>query len=134
MREQRFDFPSQLPVACAGFFEKSGSPALVMLQCGEREPLDLLPSLGLHRRISLPSLWRSQALACFQSSVTVSLDILNTSAVSSTLRPPKKRSSTTRLILGSIPARLDSASSRATRSALLPRDTTRASSSDTRRV
>ena len=58
----------------------------------------------------------NQTLASLQSRVTVSGEILRTVAVSSILRPPKNRSSTTRLRRWSIAASASSASSSATRS------------------
>ena len=58
----------------------------------------------------------SHAFASFQSRMTVSTDTLRTVAVSSTLSPPKNRSSITRLFRSSTFASSASASSRATRS------------------
>src|SRR5207244_5431574 len=60
----------------------------------------------------------SHARAKFQSRRTVSREIFNTSAVSSTERPPKKRSSTTSLFRGWISARRLHASSGASSLAL----------------
>ena len=48
----------------------------------------------------------SQAFASFQSRITVSTDTSSTEADSSTLRPPKNRISTTRLLRSSIYARI----------------------------
>src|SRR5215469_10045566 len=59
---------------------------------------------------------KSHARAVFQSRITVSEEIFTTSAVSLTLSPPKKRSSTIRDLRGSTSARALSASSRATNS------------------
>src|SRR5439155_5762465 len=106
------------------------------------------PGVGLHRgtrlsavlaenayseRLSLSSRY-SHALARFQSRMTVKGERLRTSAVSSTLSPPKNRSSTTLLLRSSNFARFSSASSKATRSRLRSRDTTTASSSPTARI
>src|SRR5439155_13319837 len=65
-----------------------------------------------------PPSWRnSQSLATFHSRCTVSEETLKTSAVSSTLRPPKKRNSTTWLFLRFTPPSRFKASSRAAKSA-----------------
>src|ERR1700733_2093695 len=73
----------------------------------------------------------SHTFANFQSRITVSREIFKTSAVSSTLSPPKKRSSTTWLFLESTEASWCSASSSATISSSCCGDTIRASSSVT---
>ena len=78
-----------------------------------------------------PSSRRSHALANFQSCITVSGETFNTSAVSCTLSPPKKRSSTTWPLLGSIADRACKASSSATKSCPGSGDTMRASSNET---
>ena len=62
---------------------------------------------------------RSQAFAVFQSRMTVSGETFKTSAVSSTVRPPKNLNSTTWLIRASNVASALSASLRATKSQLL---------------
>src|SRR5437016_12831123 len=82
----------------------------------------LLPSFRSHylSLILHPSSFivlKSHALAARQSRRTVIKEIPSTSAVSSRLRPPKYRSSTTRLLRGSIFASPSRASSRATNSA-----------------
>ena len=67
-------------------------------QARQINPRNLLPSLGRHLRNSR----RSHVRASFQSRMTVSGEIQH-AAVSSTLRPPKKRNSTTRLLRSSKP-------------------------------
>jgi hypothetical protein len=54
-----------------------------------------LPAVGAHERLRAVSSWRSHARAVFQSLITVRTETPSASAVSSTLKPPKKRSSTT---------------------------------------
>src|SRR6185295_10087469 len=71
---------------------------------------------------------RSHALASFQSRMTVSTDTLTTSAVSSTLSPPKKRNSTIWALRGSTLAKVFSASSRAISSRARPEETSSAAS------
>ena len=98
--------------------------------------LDAAPTVGRHgaiiavRRLRASPLFRraflvpsgpatpasSHAFASFQSRITVSTDTFKTAAVSSTLSPPKNRSSITRALRSSTAANASSASSRATRS------------------
>ena len=78
--------------------------------------------------IWLPSSSWGQALTTFQSRITVSGETLSTSAVSSTLSPPKKRNSTTRPFLGSMRASAFSASSSASKSTRGSSEITEASS------
>ena len=65
---------------------------LVQLQTGI-QTLDFHPHSALVTPVSIARL--SQALAVLQSRITVTTDTFRTSAVSSTLIPPKNRSSTT---------------------------------------
>src|SRR5881392_1229334 len=60
----------------------------------------LAPNVQASWALSTLNSRRSHAFASFQSCITVSGETFSTSAVSSTLSPPKKRSSTTRLRLG----------------------------------
>src|SRR5262245_31426222 len=78
--------------------------ARLMFVGGVVQPLNLPPSLRVHVRAPRWNSRRSHTLANLQSRITVSDEILRTSAVSSTLSPPKKRSSTTRLFRGSTAA------------------------------
>src|SRR6187401_1726198 len=72
-----------------------------------------LPAVGAHPASRALSSWRSHARAVFQSLITVRTDTPRVSAVSSTLKPPKKRNSTTWLGRGSTIARAVNASSSA---------------------
>jgi hypothetical protein len=73
----------------------------------------------------------SHIFANFQSRLTVSRETFKTSAVSSTLSPPKKRSSTTRLLRSSTSANASSASLSATTSVCWPSATSSASVNET---
>src|SRR6185503_17507346 len=129
--EKRFDLVTQVVVPRAGFLDKCSPLACLTLQGRPKQLLNLLPTFGLHNVSPLRSSCKSHILASFQSRITVSAETLSTSAVSSTLSPPKKRSSTTWPFLGSTVVRAFSASSSAIRSARGCCETTGASSSDT---
>src|SRR5229473_2504308 len=74
---------------------------------------NLLPSFRLHQATLPLNSWYNQALAMFQSRVTVFSEIFNTPAISSLFKPPKYRSSTTWLRRGSIsPRRVNASSSK----------------------
>src|SRR4029453_1333660 len=115
LRQQRFPFLPQRLIVPAGFTQERRPLASVARKRVVINPRNLVPSLGRHRRISR----RSQVRASFQSRITVSGEIRSTAAVSSTLRPPKNRNSTTRLRRSSNLARAANAASRATRSSAL---------------
>ena len=70
------------------------------------ELLDARPAVSIHRPAPFRSSRRSHDFANCQSRWTVSGDTSRASAVSCTLNPPKKRSSTTRLFRLSISQRL----------------------------
>src|SRR5262249_9227658 len=112
--EQRFHFTAQFVVAAAGFGQESGARGRLASQRLLQQLIYLLPTFRSHcsdiSRIS-------QALAVFQSRITVPSEMPSASAVSSMLSPPKQRNSTTRLLRRSIFASSASASSSAIRSA-----------------
>ena len=97
--------------------------------CHERSPLarivvkrrvahgfDAPTTIEVFHRASPSSSRSNQSLASRQSRLTVSGDTWSTSAVSSTLKPPKKRNSIMRLFRTSTAANASKARSRATRS------------------
>ena len=114
LRQQRFHFLPQRLVL-TGFTQERRPFAGVARKRVMINPRNLLPSLRRH----LGNSRRSHVRASFQSRMTVSGEIRSTAAVSSTLRPPKKRNSTTRLLRSSNLASADNASSSATRSSAL---------------
>src|SRR5579883_520697 len=86
-------------------------------QCDGEDGLDLSPLFGIHALSPLLLISRcSQARAVAHSRFTVAGEIPSTSAVSSMERPPKNRSSTTRLCCESSAASWLRASSSATTS------------------
>src|SRR5262249_37783548 len=93
-----------------------------LIECAAKESLEALPLFGRHRHASAPSSGAvstarfSQARAMAHCRFTVAGDIPTTSAVSSTVRPPKYRSSTMRACSGSNVASRVSASSSASMS------------------
>src|SRR3989442_12309771 len=104
--EQSLQFVAQLHVAGAGGVEEGAAPARLQVERGGIELLDPLPAFRRHSARPGPaagpvSSRRSQCLARRQSRKTVGSDTSSTSAVSSTLSPPKMRSSTTLAFLGS---------------------------------
>ena len=92
--EQRFYFSAQLFVARAGLSEERRTLVILKLKGRVIELANLLMTRRSHCLAPLNSRW-SQALARLQSRLTVPSETLSTSAVSSMLKPPKKRSSTT---------------------------------------
>src|SRR5262245_16167036 len=129
MGEQRFDLDPQRAVGAAGLGQKTCAFFNCQFQGRQIQFLNVLPTVGSHR--SALNSRNSHTLALFQSRITVSGEILRTSAVSTTLSPPKNRSSTTWLIRGSISAIALSASSSAIKSGSLPEATGSTSSSVT---
>src|SRR4029453_4788263 len=127
LRQQRFHFLPQRLIVPAGFTQERRPLASVARKRVVINPRNLVPSLGRHLRISR----RSQVRESFQSRITVSGEIRSTAAVSSILRPPKNRNSTTRLLRSSNSASADNASWSATRSSSLS-VTENASVTDTR--
>src|SRR5262249_30595337 len=93
-RQHLVQFAAQLVVSSASVGQETR--AGLRIEPGSRLKDLRHPAVPLGRHEQLSSLW-SQALAARQSSMTVSAETLSTSAVSSTLNPPKKRNSTTRL-------------------------------------
>src|SRR5688500_12591445 len=114
-RKQRRYFPADFLVTRAGWAEKVGSLDWAKLQRSFENIFNLLPTFVVHLYYP-PISRRSQARATLQSRFTVFGETLSTAAVSSTLKPLKKRSSTTRACCGSIFANLCNASSIAIRS------------------
>src|SRR5215813_1462905 len=108
--QQRFDFPPQDLIVFTGYVQKGGALVRRSLQRGMIELFDLSPLFRLH--YGFESSRSNQVLASRQSRATVSGETFKTSAVSSTLRPPKYLNSTDRACLGSIAASAVSASSR----------------------
>src|SRR5262249_32974560 len=98
----------------------SQRPPALLLPAPERHDIasPLAASVQSSPPLSPFSARRSQAFANLQSRSTVSGETLSASAVSATLSPPKKRSSTTWLFRRSTAARAFSASSTATTAAL----------------
>src|SRR5262245_4561443 len=127
--EKRLDFPPQLLIVFTVRVQKGRALAGREFQRGVVELFDLSPVFRVHNH--LESSRSSQVLASRQSRATVSGETFKTSAVSSTLRPPKYLSSTTWHFLRSTVARLLSASSSATISATRSSETTAASSRET---
>ena len=116
--EQRLYFLAELFVSGTGVFEVLPALGSVFLQRGKVEVFDSLPSLGHSALVAPLNSRKSHTFANFQSRITVSAETPRASAVSSTLSPPKKRSSTTFAFLWSMTDKAWSASSRATRSSL----------------
>src|ERR1700752_2228003 len=117
VREQRFDFAFQRFVSGTGLDEKRGTLIRVSFEDRMIKPFDFLPTFILHEPIISPASSRNnQTLARRQSRITVSFETFNNSATSSTERPAKKRSSTTRTLRGSTSASAVNASSSETKS------------------
>src|SRR5947207_4480557 len=128
MPDEGFNFIEQTVIFSTCFVQK-GIP-LAIRQIGSRVEkfFNHPPTLSLHVDASWPSSRNSQALASFQSRITVSWDTRRAVAVSSTLRPPKNRSSTTSLLRASTTASCFSASSTAKSSEPTTAETVAASS------
>src|SRR5262245_23746587 len=133
-RQERGDFSKQFLIVSASLIEEGRAPARLKLQGSVIEFSYLLPSLGLHLAPPARSSRWSQARAKLHSRRTVRGETLRTSAVSSSLSPPKKRSSTIRLLRGSMVDSCSSASSRAINSADRSTDIASASSNETCRA
>src|SRR5215469_739844 len=127
--QQRFHFPAQRFIPTAGAFEEFRAAALVQFQRLLNHFFYSLPTSWLHS-VASPNSRKSHSLANFQSRFTVSVEMRNTSAISSILRPPKNFSSTTLLFLASSAARAFNASSSATRSGSGSLNTAGASSNE----
>src|SRR5262245_38235390 len=125
--EKRLQFMAQLLITGAGFIKECGPFARRAFEGGMKHLLNLPPEFNRH----LPISRCSQALARVHSRATVPGETSSASAVSSTLNPPKNRSSTIWPLLGSNFASDVSASSSATISAARSVETPAASSSVT---
>src|SRR6185295_5886992 len=111
-RQQGLDFAAKFGVALADFDKKSLSCAGFSRQSRVKNLFNLSPASGIHGGLLCPLISRcSHALARVQSRAMVNGETARTSAVSSTLRPPKNRSSTTLLFRSSTVASRASAES-----------------------
>ena len=118
--QQRVHFAPQTLVSRTRPVEKGRALFERPLECVMKQAFNLLPTERGHRysrsRSVLSSSCINQARARRQSRRTVSRETSRTAAVSSAVRPPKKRISITRAFLSSIADSVVSASSSATRS------------------
>src|SRR5215831_2899281 len=109
MSEERSNFLKKVVILTTCLSKKGVALIIGKLRGRVVQRIDNLPTLGVHDHVSELSSRKSQALVSFQSCITVSTEIPRAAAVSSTVRPPKKRSSTTALL----PASTDASSFRA---------------------
>lgn len=96
--QQRLDLAAERVIAGALRSNEPFAPGRWLRECGVQEIVDLAPALDVHRppaSVRFPVSRCSQALAVVQSRITVTAETPRMCAVSSTLRPPKNRSSTT---------------------------------------
>src|SRR5262249_59267903 len=107
-----FDFGAKFLVGGAGLIKIGGAFTWRKGDGGIQDFADLLPLFRFQVAALRLSSRNSQARAVVQSRFTVDGEMPRTSAVSSTVSPPKTFNSTTRLCCSSIWARLLSASSR----------------------
>src|SRR5436309_7971760 len=114
--EQSLDFAAQPVVAAARREQKRVAIGAGTVQRLGAQLFNPPPAIGIAAHASPFSSRRSHNLARRQSRFTVSADTASASAVSSTLKPPKNRISTTRLLRASIAARASRARSSATTS------------------
>ena len=132
--QKRLHFEPEAIIAAAFGLQERVTLARWSFERRVVEPLDLAPAFGVHwivlggdychgatpsftrDRDPASSCFKSQLRAMRQSRATVSRETSSTAAVSSTLRPAKNRSSTTRTLRGSIAPSASSASSSAIRS------------------
>ena len=95
-RQQCLHFPEQVGIARGCCLQVRAAADGVVFERGVKDIVDLLPALLVHA-CEFPSSSRaSQAEATVQCRLTVAGEISIASAVSSTVSPPKKRSSTRR--------------------------------------
>ena len=132
VREQRLHLPSQRFVVTACRRHERGALANVADKRSVAQVFDTPPALGVCHRPSPSSSRSNQSFANRQSRLTVSGETWSTSDVSSTLKPPKKRSSITRLFRTSTAASASKARSSATTSSAGSGEVTSPSSSVTR--
>src|SRR5262245_39806392 len=123
--EESLQIIAQLLITGAGFIKECGPFARRAFEGGMKHLLNLPPAFRRH----LPISRCSQALARVHSRATVPGETLSASAVSSTLNPPKNRSSTIWPLLWPNSASAVSASSSAIISAARSVETSAASSS-----
>src|SRR5262245_13688744 len=116
--QEGLDFAAQLLVVRASRGEKCGALLWLALQRLVIQLLDLSQSIFVHVNPYRCISRSNHTLANFQSRRTVSGETLSAAAVSSTLRPPKNRISTTSPFLRSTADSAFNASSNATSSAL----------------
>src|SRR5262249_43791509 len=112
MHQQGLDLPAQGQVVTALVFQEGDAIAQWQLAGCDKELLDPLMAFGSHPS-ALRSSRRSHALAIRHSSRTVRSDMPKNSAVSCSVRPPKKRRTTTWFCRSSSVANSASASVRA---------------------
>src|SRR5436305_14858117 len=108
--EQRLDFTPQLLVAITTFFQNCSPRVGWKLKCFLEYCLDLLPTFWRHTSYAARISRFSHALAVCHCRSIVRGETPMTSAVSSTERPLKKRSSTIRLFSASMDSNLCNAS------------------------
>ena len=116
VREERLHLLPQRFVVAACRRHERGALARVAVERSVAEVFDAPPALGVCHRRSPSSSRSNQSFASRQSRLTVSGDTWSTSAVSSTLKPPKNRNSTTWLFRASTSANASNARSSATTS------------------
>src|SRR5581483_6323236 len=113
--EQRQDFPPHLVVGLGRLLDERAALGRRGCQRLFEQNADGFPALRVHVSARESSRW-SHASASRCSRPIVPTETFSARAVSSTLRPPKNRSSITLLLRGSTSASAFSASSSATRS------------------
>src|ERR1700687_3197755 len=99
--QERFHFMAEVWLPGAGLIQNRGTTMRLQVQNLAEEFFRLLVVVVGHGESLVDMSRNSQALAAAQSRFTVDGEIRRTSAVSSMERPPKKRSSTTRLCCAS---------------------------------
>ena len=118
--QQLCDFAAQFRVARARFIQESVTRRRFAFQCRVIQPFDPFPTLTLHACASALNFRRSQERAMRQSRFTVSGETLSAVAVSSSVKPPKKRISTTCALRASTSDNALNASSIATKLSSCP--------------
>src|SRR4030095_15356713 len=95
VREERQHLGRQRRIVAAGAVDERLALGQRPRQRRLHQLVETGPAIGAHHGPPLESACRSQSFANRQSRKTVSTDTTNTAAVSSTVSPPKNRSSTT---------------------------------------
>src|ERR1039457_5330992 len=121
--QQGLHFPLELWVAPAALAQELPARRRIAFHRAIEDRFYLLPALRCHAGFAAASSRCSQALADLHSRFIVAAEIPMTSAASSTSKPAKKRSSTSRLCRGSIRASRSRASSIAITSSSVSRPT-----------